>query len=142
MSTLETITVLIVLILATLVAFQFGSALIVKQAVSHAATVAAREAAKGANETRIAEVIDRILAPHRITVGDGAAFVLENPDPQAPQGDSDCQPPPEPAIDSDEVRVTICVSLTARSIMNILKPYGIDFTGKEFTVSSVAAIES
>jgi hypothetical protein len=39
------------------------------------------------------------------------------------------------------VRVTLCVSLTAHPILNILQVYGVDFTGKTFTVSAVATRE-
>src|SRR5262245_33755267 len=46
--TIELIMVLFVLVLATFVTVQFGTALIVKQTVAEASTVAAREAAKGA----------------------------------------------------------------------------------------------
>jgi hypothetical protein len=52
-----------------------------------------------------------------------------------------CNPPASPTLDGDEVRVTVCVSLTAHPILNILKVYGIDFTGRDFTISSVATRE-
>src|SRR5262245_23196344 len=66
--TIELIMVMIVLVLATFVSFQFGIFLIVKQAVAHAATVAAREAAK-ANPATIPEleqIIETVLAGHQI----------------------------------------------------------------------------
>jgi hypothetical protein len=142
-STVELVMVLTVLILATFVTFQFGIALIVKQAVAHAATVAAREAAK-VNPADLAELecdIERILAGFQITMGDKASFVLERPSPQPQVGTLPCMPPATPVLDSDEVRVTICVSLTAHPILNILENYGIDFTGKTFTISAVATRE-
>ena len=141
--TIELIVVLIVLILATFVSFQFGIALIVKQAVAQASTVAAREAAKAnpANVDELETIIETILAGHGITIGADASFVLENPGPQPLRGTLPCTPPLVPAIDGDEVRVTLCVSLTAHPILNILEAYGIDFTGKTFTISSVATRE-
>ena len=142
-STVELVMVLVVLILATFVTFQFGIALIVKQAVAHAATVAAREAAK-VNPADLMELecdIERILEGHQITMGPNASFILENPDPQMQVGTLPCMPPATPVLDADEVRVTICVSLTAHPILNILKDYGIDFTGKSFTISAVATRE-
>jgi TadE-like protein len=141
--TIELILVLIVLVLATFVSFQFGIALIVKQAVAHASTVAAREAAKAnpADLAELEEIIETVLAGHGITIGSDASFVLENPDPQPQQGTLPCTPPASPVLDGDEVRVTVCVSLTAHPILNILEAYSIDFTGKTFSISSVATRE-
>lgn len=142
-STIELIMVLVVLILATFVTFQFGIALIVKQAVAHAATVAAREAAKlnPADLTELQCDIDHVLAGHQIAIGTNASFVLENPVAQPQQGAPTCIPPALPVLDDDEVRVTICVNLTAHPILNILQDYGIDYTGRTFTISAVATKE-
>jgi hypothetical protein len=142
MTSIELVMVLFVLILATFVSFQFAIALIVKQAVSHAATVAAREAAKGADEADLQEDIETILSGHGIAIGPDASFVLEDPTPGAQQGSLSCTPPVVPLLDGDEVRVTICVSLTTDPILNILSPYGIDYTGKTFTISAVATREA
>jgi len=141
--TIELILVMIVLVLATFVSLQFGIALIVKQAVAHAATVAAREAAKAnpADVPELEAIIERVLAGHQITIGSDASFVLENPNPQPPQGTLPCTPPATPVLDGDEVRVTVCVSLTAHPILNILEAYGVDFTGKAFSISAVATRE-
>jgi hypothetical protein len=141
-TTIELIMVLVVLILATFASFQFAIALIVKQSIAHASTVAAREAAKGAQEAELEEVIETILAGHQITIGPDASFVLEDPSPGTVQGTLPCTPPATPAIDGDEVRVTICVSLTVHPILNILEDYGIDYTGQTFTISAVATRES
>jgi Flp pilus assembly protein TadG len=140
-SVIEMIMVLVVLILATFVSIQFGIALIVKQAVAQASIVAAREAAKGAEPAALVAVIERVLAGHQIKIGTNAAFVLEDPVPQPQQGTLTCAPPSAPLLDGDEVRVTLSVSLTAHPILNILKVYGIDFTGRTFSISSVATKE-
>jgi TadE-like protein len=141
MTTIELILVLFVLVLATFVSFQFAIALIVKQAVAHAATVAAREAAKGADEADLQEDIEKILSGLGIEIGADASFILEDPTPGVLQGALPCTPPLTPLIDGDEVRVTICVSLMADPILNILAPYGIDYTGKTFSISAVATRE-
>lgn len=140
-SAVELIGVLVVLIVATFVSLQFGIALIVKQAVAQASIVAAREAAKGATLGEIEESIEQVLAGHQITIGADASFILENPTPQPQQGTLMCSAPTAPPIDGDEVRVTLCVSLTAHPFLNILEAYGIDFTGRTFSISSVAARE-
>jgi hypothetical protein len=142
-TSIELITVMIVLILATFVSVQFGIALIIKQAVSHAATVAAREAAKvnPADLDELEVIIERVFEGHQIKIGPDASFVLEDPLPQPPRGTLPCSPPLTPVLDPDEVRVTVCVSLTAHPILNILSHYGIDYTGKQFTISSVVTRE-
>jgi hypothetical protein len=148
-SAIELITVLVVLILATFVSLQFGIALIVKQAVAEASTVAAREAAKvnPADPDERTAIINRVLAGHQIMIGSNASFVLENPAPVLnagtlpTRGTLPCMPPAMPLLNGDEVRVTVCVSLTAHPILNILQMYGIDYTGRKFSISSVATRE-
>jgi hypothetical protein len=140
-SAIELILVLVVLILATFASLQFGIALVVKQTVAQAASVAAREAAKGASVAELTSDIETVLAGHGIKIGTDASFVLENPLPQPKQGSLACSPPASPALDGDEVRVTLCVSLTAHPILNILKVYGIDFTGRDFRISAVTTRE-
>lgn len=143
-STIESILVLVILIIASMAAVQFGLALIVRQAITHAATVAAREAAKGADADELVEVVETVLAGHQITIGDHATLVFENgPDPLDVEvrGTLPCQPPAAPTIDGDENRVTLCVSLGAPPFLNILKCYGIDFCGRHFESSSVATDE-
>ncbi len=145
-STFESILVLVVLIIASFAAFQFGLALIVKQTVSHAATVAAREAAKvsPADADELICVVNRILQEYRLEIGDDMSLVLEDPTALVPidqRGTFPCVPPATPVLDPDEVRVTICLSLTSGPFVNILKFYGIDFTGRTFEISSVATKE-
>jgi hypothetical protein len=87
-SAIEVVLVLFVLVIATFVSLQLGIALIVKQAVAHAATVAAREAAK-ANPADLDElecIVERVLEGHQIAIGPKASFVLENPEPQPQRG--------------------------------------------------------
>ena len=140
--TIELIMVLFVLVLATFVTVQFGTALIVKQTVAEASTVAAREAAKGATLDELTCYIDRVLGIHGIMIGANASYTLERNGIEEPlQGSLPCDPPATPMIDPDEVRVTLCVSLTTHPILNILQPYGVDYTGKKFMISSVATLE-
>ena len=141
-TTFESILVLFILIIATLAALQFGLALVVKQAVSHAATVAAREAAKGADADELVEVVEKVLAGHQIEIGPDATLVRQHGGlPPEVRGSLDCAPLNEPPLDSDEVRVSLCVSLTAPPFLNILRNYGLDFTGRTFMTSSVATDE-
>lgn len=143
-TTFESVLVLMVLLIASLAAFQFGLALIVKQTISHAATVAAREAAKGADADELVCVVNRILQENRLAIGEDMSLVLEvgpPPNPIEMRGTFPCTPPATPVLAADEVRVTICVDLTSGPFVNILKNYGIDFTGRTFEISSAATIE-
>ena len=141
-TTFESILVLFILIVATLAAIQFGLALVVKQAVSHAATVAVREAAKGADADELALIVERVLAGHRIEIGEDATLIREEGDlPAEIRGSHPCELQGLPPLDGDEVRVTLCVSLTARPFLNILRNYGLDFQGRSFLISSVATRE-
>ena len=135
--------VLVVLILATFVSLQFGIALIVKQAAAHAATVATREAAKGVDVPELECLINRVLAGHQIKIGPNASFVLEEGALVHPQVGTPTFTPPTATVplDSDEVRVTLCVNLTAHPILNILSDYGIDYTNRKFIISSACARE-
>jgi hypothetical protein len=141
-TTFESILVLFILIVATLAAIQFGLALVVKQAVSHAATVAAREAAKGADADELVPIVERVLAGHRILIGDDATLVREEGGlPAEIRGSHACPLPAQSVLDGDEVRVTLCVSLAARPFLNLLHNYGLDFQGHSFVISSLATRE-
>ncbi len=146
-TTLESILVLLVLLVATLAALQLGLALVVKQAVSHAATLAAREAAKGADADELVVVVEQVLAGHCIWIGEEATLIREEGDlPVDVRGTLARTSPANLPLDAlpleeDEVRVTLCVSLAGPPFLNILKNYGLDFQGRTFTVSSLATHE-
>jgi hypothetical protein len=142
--TLEVVLVLPILLLVSLAIFQFGILVLVQQSVAHAATVSAREAGKGANVDELAEVVQKILGPHCITIGAHAAVVLEDAAAAEPieyRGTLTCNPPLEPPISADEVRTTICVDLVQRPFLRALEAYCINFTGKRFEISSLVKKE-
>tara|TARA_B100000809_G_scaffold224700_1_gene235057 strand:- start:81 stop:506 length:426 start_codon:yes stop_codon:yes gene_type:complete len=141
---MEVVMVLFLLILVSFAMFQFTTAMIIKQTVVHSATVGAREAAKDPDIDELADIVDKVLAVHNIEIGTDASIVLEDPAATLPvqkKGTLTCDPPIVPVLEPDEVRVTICVSFSAAAFMNPLKSYGADFTGKKFTISSVAKKE-
>ena len=145
MQTLELVIVLPILILLLVAGIQFGMAMLVQQAVTHAATVAAREAGKGVSTAELAQVVECILAPHSITIGPYAGLVLEDPEkyPQPQKaGSLTCDAPASPSLESGDVRVTLCVALDRRPFLNALRAYGIDLTGRRFVVSASAQKES
>ncbi len=57
------------------------------------------------------------------------------------RGSLACPPPSTPSIESDEVRVTVCLDLTSKPLLNALKSNGIDLMGKKFRISSVVKKE-
>jgi hypothetical protein len=144
LQTLELVLVLPILMLVSIALFQFAVLMLVEQAVTHAATAGAREAGKGADADELVDVVEAILAPHAIKIGPHASLTLEDPTASPPidqRGSLACPPPSTPLLDSDEVRVTVCLDLTSKPLLNALKSYGIDLMGKRFRISSVVKKE-
>jgi len=136
--------VLPILIIVTLAIVQFSNTLLVEQAVTHAATVGAREAGKGADADELACVIDAALAPHGIRIGDCASVILEDPaatNPVEIRGTFPCEPCASPALGSNEIRVTVCVDMGKKPFLNSLRYVGICFSGKCMRASSVVKRE-
>lgn len=143
--TLELLIILPILVFVFVATLQYGTTMIVEEAVTHSATVAAREAGKGATIEQLQCVVDHILCAHDIQIGPCASVVLEDPaaDPPIQQaGTFPCEPPATPAIDEEFVRVTVCVDLTKKPFLSATGPLGLSFQGKSFTVSSVVKKES
>lgn len=142
--TIELILVLPILLIVTFAIFQFGILMTVHQAVTHAATVAAREAGKGATAAQLECVVEEVLKPHGLTVGDCVSVVLEDGegDPDAEQiGAVACNEPASPDLAPGFVRVTVCVSTSGRPFINPLACYGFNLYGRRLSVSAVAAKE-
>lgn len=138
--TVELILVLPLLLIVSLAIFQFGVLMVVHQAVSHAATVAAREAGKGATVQDLECVVNEVLSPHGITIGDRASVLLEDPQAAPPiesKGNLTCTAPATPPLDSGEVRVTVCVSTSCRPFINPLASLGFNLAGRTLSVSAV-----
>lgn len=143
--TIEFLLIFLVLLVAVLASFQFGIAMVIRQAISHSATVAAREAGKFADADELVEVVNQILCVHQLQVGNDVTVILEDPqnvdEPVAIRGSVDCAPPAEPILIPNAVRVTVCVRIDSAPFYNALACYGIDFTGKHFQFSSVVLKE-
>ena len=139
--TLEVIVAILILFIASIVVFQFGIALAIKQSIVHASTVAARESAKGAAPDVVRDSINRIIGSHGLTIGPYATVIIEEMNQSIQFGSHPCESPNLPTIDSDKVRVTLCVSMKARPFLNSLVAYGIDFSGRTIIVHSVATKE-
>ncbi|MGQ9607103.1 MAG: TadE/TadG family type IV pilus assembly protein [Thermogutta sp.] len=142
--TLEAVLILPVLVLTFLAVLQFGILMLVEQTIVHAATVAAREAAKGADVDAVVLSAQSVLSLHGLSVGPAMTLVLEDPlsnDPVQVRGDLPCDIAGLPPLKPGEIRVTLGVSLSHRPFLNALRHCAIDFTGRKFTVSAVAERE-
>jgi hypothetical protein len=142
--TIEILFVLPILFLTTMAVFQFGIAILVEQSIVHAATVAAREAGKNADADELVFVVNAILANHGLSIGDRASLVLEDPESMTPvemRGSLPCDPPAEPTLANDEVRVTVCVSMNGPPYINPLRFYGANFEDRFCRASTVVRKE-
>lgn len=143
--TLEVALILPILVLLTIATIQFAVFSTVEQAIVHAATVGAREAAKGASVDELVCVVETVLAPHGVVIGEHASVLLEDPaasPPSVQRGTPLCTPAASPAGPGPgQVRVTVCVDMGYKPFLNALKYLSIDYTGKRFSISSLAKKE-
>lgn len=138
--TLQIVLVLPILLVATIAIIQLGFLLTLRQAVYHAATVGAREAAKGGDIDHVTCVVNSILRTHGIQVGTCASVILEDVAVSLTPiqaGTATCYPPPTPVLDGNEVRVTVCVDLSNQAFGAV----GLCGTCQGFRASSVAQKE-
>ena len=142
--TLQIVLVLPILVIATIAVIQIGFLITLKQAVHHAATAGAREAAKGGDINHVECVVNSILRTHALMVGECASVLLEDVALSATPfqaGTAYCDPPATPVLDGKEVRVTVCIDLSKQPLANALSAVGICGSGKGFRASSVAQKE-
>jgi len=139
--TLEVIVAFLILLIAVLGVFQFGTVMVFKQTVMHAVTVAARESAKNASLDEVEASVNTILGKHALEIGDRATMLVEDIVVTQQRGTLDCTPLPTPVVDSDKVRVTLCVDLGRRPFLNPLRFFGVDLAGRTMTVHAVASKE-
>jgi hypothetical protein len=154
--TLEFILVLPLLVVILFAVAQFTVTLLIRQAVTHAAIVGAREAGKGEGIEEVARAVDGVLeGAHGIDVAtvtprtpplsasvldvadSGVQIVLEVGQPDAEGrhaapyyfGDMNvtCIPPATPEIRFDEVRVTVCIDLGRHPMGNWLHRFSPDY---------------
>ena len=130
--TVELILVLPILILVCLATIQFGILMTVHQAVTHAATVAAREAAKGATINQLGCIVNQVLKPHNLTVGDCVSVVLEDGvgTPDAEQVGTVPCPPASSPLPANSVRVSVCVDTDCQPFINPLSSFGFSLANR------------
>jgi Flp pilus assembly protein TadG len=163
--TLELILVTPIIVILLVATLQFGSVHLVQEAITHAAKVGAREAAKGAPIEEVAVSIDAVLEPHGIDVADKTinmdgsitytpktgtrVFVEYGPDSVTVEsfGDTSVGTPPTsssmPTLAEPEVRVSVLVRLEQAPILSpeALKRLGFTFSGDRYEIRAVARLE-
>ena len=148
-ATLELILVVPIILLVLVFSIQFGIVAIYQATVVHSATVAAREAGKGADFDKVVGAVQTIVGIQCVDIsevpGSGTKVVLEDGDSEDPPlvfGDPllDCATPANP-LDPIQVRVTVCVDLMATKFCDALAPWGVSFTGRMLKASSLVMKE-
>jgi hypothetical protein len=157
---LELILVTPIIVAALVGGLEYGMLNITQAGVTHAATVAAREAAKlnPSDDIVLGEVVgevNAVLGTYGIvlsdTAGSGTKLVIEdglNLGSPLVFGDPGlaCPPPAGPSLNLDEVRVTLCIEFSATKlngapVINAFDLCGFTFDGKRFHISSVVKKE-
>jgi hypothetical protein len=141
--TMEAVLAVGILLLLVIAAVELNILVTVQNAVAHAAIKAAREAGKGADITEVAEVVEVVLEPHGIVIGDNASVILEDAGTRSEQsrGDLPCVPPASPELDSEYVRVSVCVSLGAIPFLEYLDGFGLGFLNQMLRASAAVKKE-
>ena len=142
--TLEVILTLPVFVVLLVVTVEYTVVMVLQSAVTHAATVAAREAGKCASIDVAVHAAQSVLGGNRITIssasGSGTKVILEDGLlPPVIYGDPDaagCQMPAG-AIAADEVRVTLCIDLAATPLCDPLQAFGFSLASCRLHASAV-----
>ncbi len=127
--TLELIIAMVILVVLLIAVFEYATLMVFQATITHAATVGAREAGKGAQIDEVVEVVQAIVGVNCIliddTPGSGTKVILEDGDPgcgTTSYGDpdfDDCAVP-DNELNVDEVRVTVCVAIDATPFCDAL----------------------
>lgn len=153
--TVEMIIALPVLFIASLAVLQFGILFIFQQGITTAAIEGAREASEGGTLTTVQTVVNNFLQPYGISIQAGSTdanirLEIDTTTNTTLNGNTCYAIGPSPLL-SNEVRVTVCVSLVPSGgssawgahdgVPNWLSKYGLSFAGKRFEISSIAKKE-
>ena len=127
--TLELIIAMVILIVLLIGVFEYATLMVLQATITHAATVGAREAGKGAQINEVVEVVQAIVGVNCITITNtpdsGTKVIIEDGNSDcgttsygAPDFD-DCAVPAN-SLNADEVRVTVCVAIDATPFCDAL----------------------
>ena len=146
--TLELILTLPIVVVLLAALFEYGQLMILQSAVTHAATVGAREAGKCSDIEMVARAVQSVVGVNCIVISDapgsGTKVVLEDgTDGTSVFGDDDldCGPPGNP-LNPDEVRVTVCVHLSATPLCDPLGAFGFSLSDCRLHASALVKKEA
>ncbi len=116
--TLELLYVVPVLVVVLAVTLQYGKAMVIRSSLVQAATVAAREAGKGAGIADVVQAVNLVLAIHGIAVSDrpgsGTKLVVQLGQAMVQEyGDAEISLP-RTALRDDETLVAVWINFDAR----------------------------
>lgn len=150
---LELLLVTPIFVLALFASVEYMPLLVTQAAITHAATVGAREAGKGADAEWVAAEVNKVLAATDIeitdTAGSGMMVIIEDGDgaPTTSWGDPDLAVTTAlPTVDAGNVRVTVYILFSALKTNGnpVLNPYNIFcymFGGDRFEIRSLVKKE-
>ena len=106
-------------VLLLFAALNYGSMLMIRNALTHAVTVGAREAGKGGNIDDVVEAVNGVLAVHQIAITDkpssGTKVAVQGGDGHiAEYGDAKLSCGRSPSVQKNEVCVTVWVHADAK----------------------------
>jgi len=144
---LELLLVMPIFVLALVASVEYVPLLITQATITHAATVGAREAGKGADAEWAAIEANKVLAAASIaitdTAGSGTKVVIEDGATVTSWGDPSLTvASPPPAVDAGNVRVTVCILFSALKTNGspVLGPYnafGYMLAGDRFQIRAL-----
>jgi len=144
---LQLLLVMPIFTIALVASVEYVPLLITQAAITHAATVGAREAGKGADAEWVAASVNEVLAATGIAIrnelSSGTKVVVEDGATVTSWGDLDLAVPTSPpAVDPGYVRVTVCVLFSAQRTNGspVLRPYnafGYVLLGDRFQIRSL-----
>jgi hypothetical protein len=134
--TLEAILVIPILFITTLAVGQFFIASLVHQAAVNASIEGVKVASKGGDADAVRDAVNEVLSPVNLAIGTEASVIRETMALSEQRGTYTCAAPASPMLAADEVRVTICIDMTAAPMLNALSSFGVTMTGKTLSTSS------
>lgn len=140
--TLEALLVIPLLVIVTVAMAQFFITALVQQAAVNASIEGAKVASlQSSDMDDVRDAVNRVLDAVNLTVGPEVSVVRQTPFGTAMRGAYPCTPPATPALAINEVRVTVCIDMTANPLLNSLSAFGINVSGKTMTASTQTFFE-
>lgn len=139
--TLEAVLALPVAFIVTLAIFQFGLVAVVHQVAVAAANDGVRVASQGGDLTAVRTAVDRVLSAVNLAIGANASVRRRDSSTSVTAGSPSCPELATPTVAAGEIRVSVCIDMTAPPLLNALAKFGLSFSGKRLEVRAQTAEE-